>query len=90
MQSGFEIPEPIPVEVEFGDGVLTCMGALISGEDSQMVSVDDDGTVRTSASDLIVVVIEDGSLCVDGETTALEAGDYLVNSRGLWRRIFAP
>lgn len=81
---------PVEIEVEFGDGRLSCKGAVITGDDTNPVSVDDEGVIRSESADLILVVTSDGELYADGEAHALDEGDYLLNGRGLWQRIYTP
>lgn len=74
------------IEIQFNDSRITCVGSVELNDDQEYVGADEEAiTERTR--DVTINVVEDGRVYHDNGVDDLEPGTYLVNDRGLWRRI---
>lgn len=80
-----DLSQPLAsITVEFGDGVLECMGHM-SAPEAEAVSADDRATVEHAAL-IYIEVVENGWITYAGDKMRLPSGRYLVDDTGLYRR----
>ena len=77
--------EPDDVHIEFTDGELFCRG-FVDLPDGELVAMDGEQSVERSRV-VFVRVIESGLLTVDGSTSELQPGSYMLNDSGLFKHI---
>lgn len=78
--------EPTAITIEFDDGSMTCMGFASASDDAEIM-VADEFSVVEHMKEFEVKVVDDGEVWFEGERHDIEPGTYVVNSRGLWRRV---
>lgn len=77
------------IEVRCADGLLTCVGAIDTG-DAPMLGIDGDGWVFVDPDRLEITVIRDGEIRCDGQALPLLPGVYRITPLGLVHPDGAP
>lgn len=78
-----------PIEIDFQDGKVTCMGSHELPPGSVPTHVDDEG-VWEETSHVVIKVEADGHVeFEDGTSEELDPGVYIVNPTGLYKKIGA-